>query len=190
MIALDSRSRFGSGFRVRVRPLRPGARGRRPRGSDGRSSTATAPHRWARSGLGLGRREGGPGVRGRTPGGAAGSGFRRSNERAPAARPGHDLRSKLQGFAPVAIHPSYRTSLRSSSNDEPRYPSLKVVSLPGGRLGLSIRRRIRRARWGPGPRGRRDVVPVRGLPRFAGVLRGDRPPARRTGDGAARIEGR
>ena len=190
MVALDPRSRDRGG-------TDGGADGEGAGRRDclGRwSSTATAPRRPPRGVGPAWVSDGAPpvgvrGVRGRARG-AAGSCFRRSDERAPAARPGHDLRSKLQGFAPVAIHPSYRTSLRSSSNDEPRYPSLKVVSLPGGRLGLSIRRRIRRARWGPGPRGRRDVVPVRGLPRFAGVLRGDRPPARRTGDGAARIEGR
>lgn len=88
---------------------------------------------------------------------------RRSDERAPAARPGHDLRSKFRGFAPVAIHPSYRTSLRSSSNDEPRYPSLKVVrgSSPwGGFLVPSS---------GPRPDGA-------ALPRVAKVLAAPAPP--------------
>ncbi len=56
--------------------------------------------------------------------GRAGFCIRRSDERAPAARPEHGTRSKFRGFAPVAIRPNYRTLLRSSSIDEPRYPLL------------------------------------------------------------------
>ena len=37
------------------------------------------------------------------------------------------MRSSFQGFTLNAIHLSYHTSLRSSSNNEPRYPSLRVV---------------------------------------------------------------
>lgn len=86
--------------------------------------------------------------------GAARSRVRRSNGRAPAAGPGHGLRSKLQGFAPVAIRPSHRTSPRSSSNDEPRYPSSRVV--PSGFPSLARSARSGRAalggvsRTGPG----------------------------------------
>lgn len=154
------------------------------------SSTATAPRRppsgvgpaWVSDGA---PPVGGRGVRGRARW-AAGSCFRRSDERAPAARPGHDLRSKLQGFAPVAIHPSYRTSLRSSSNDEPRYPSLKVVSLPpeGGRLAFRIRRRLGRAYGGPVLGSTRRRARLRTSTLRGGSSRPtDRPPARRTGGG-------
>lgn len=41
----------------------------------------------------------------------------------------YGLRSKFRRVTRYAFHSNYRTSLRSSSIDEPRYPSLKVVLL-------------------------------------------------------------